>query len=205
MKVCHIVFGSGAAFYEMKISPFIKDDKGMLKLSRTGRVQSEIALQRDLNLYTFGHVYKGSARPYCAVKCGKFVIRRRDELHKVILYHLLIFAVHCALKICIYHSQLFYILTDIVIYKLAVILCAHSCKGFPLSLGYSQSFKGLFYLFGHFAPFTLHGGVGADIGIDLVHIEPAYIRAPLDHLCFVVNIESFKSQFKHPPGIVLFL
>ena len=61
MKVCHIVFRCGTALDEMKICSLIYNDQGMLKLSGSRCIQTEIGLQGNFHRNARRHINKGSA------------------------------------------------------------------------------------------------------------------------------------------------
>ena len=92
MEVCDIVLRRGTALDKMQIRSLRNDDEGMLKLAGPRGVQPEIRLQGDFNLYSRRYIYKGASGPDRPVKSRELVIRRRNELHKMLLHHLLIFA-----------------------------------------------------------------------------------------------------------------
>ena len=121
------------------------------------------------------------------------------------LYHVCIFTLEGAFKVGVDDTLLLYLLAHVVVHKLGVVLCPHACKGFPFSLGYAQSFKGILYVFGHIVPVALHIGIGAHICDDIVHIKPVNGGTPLGHGYLVVQLQGIQPELPHPVGITLFL
>ncbi|OQA25630.1 MAG: hypothetical protein BWY61_00939 [Firmicutes bacterium ADurb.Bin354] len=118
-------------------------------------------------------------------------------------YKVLVFACYSGFHIRIYNAELRNIFTHVVIYKFRIILCSHTCKRFSLSLGNTQLFKSILYIFRNFVPVSLHIGPGSYIGHDLCHIKSVNRRAPYRNLEAVIYLQRLKSEIKHPFGIML--
>ena len=187
MQIGHIIFRSTAAFDKVQISALIHNNQGMLKLACTLSIQAKVGLQGNGHLYSLGHIDKGAAGPNCAVEGCKFMIRGRNELHKMLLHHLRIRSVQSAFHIGINHALLLNLLAHIVIHKLAVILRAHAREAGLLGLGNTQTLEGVLNIVGNILPFALHLGIGTHIGHNIIHIEAFNAGTPLHHGRLVIN------------------
>ena len=189
----------------MKVRPLVYDDQRVLKLAGARRIQPKVGLQRNGHGHPRRHIHKGTAGPNGAVQSGEFVVRGLYQLHKVLLDHLRIRAVHSAFQVCIDHALGGHFLSHIVVHQLGVILGAYTGKGLALCLGNAQALKCIFNIFGHIGPLGAHFGVGAHIGYDVVHIQSVNGRAPLGHPALIVNLQGLEPKQLHPCRIVLLI
>jgi hypothetical protein len=72
------VDGCCAALDVMHVSVFVDDDQGALELTHVLGVNTEIGLQRNIDLDALGHVDERSTRPHGGVKRSKFVVAHGD-------------------------------------------------------------------------------------------------------------------------------
>ena len=178
----------------------------MFKLSCALCVEPEIRLQRYIEPDTFGDIHKRAARPYRTVQRSELVVCRRNQLHKVGLYHFgVAFIVHGTFKVGVDHARLCDLFSHIVVNQLAVILCTDTCERFSFRLRDAKVLKRLFYILGHIVPVGVHTAFLPDVCDYFVHIKLFYGRTPVDHIGLVVNIQRVQAQFTHPVGITLFL
>ena len=126
VKVCNIVFRCGTALDEMKICSLIYNDQGMLKLSGSRCIQTEIGLQGNFHRNARRYINKGSAWPDCAVKGGKFVVIWLYQLHKMSTDHICVFPVHSTFQVCVNNSLGCYLCFYIVVYQLGIVLGANA-------------------------------------------------------------------------------
>ena len=204
VQVRHVVFRGGAAFDEVQIRALVYDDQRVLKLARARRIQAEIALQRDFHLHALGHIHKRAARPNRAVQRGKLVIRRLDQLHEVFFHHVGIWAGQRAFHVGVNDALCGDFLAHIVIDQFGVILRAHARQRFALRLRNAQPLKRVFDILRHVAPLGLHTRIRADIGDDVIHIQPFDGRAPVRHAHVLIDLQRLQAEKLHPRGIVLF-
>ena len=85
VEVGHVVLGRGAALDKVQVGVVLDDDERVLKLAGALGVQTEVALQWEVELGALGHVDKRAARPYGAVQGRKLVVGGRDERHKLLV------------------------------------------------------------------------------------------------------------------------
>ena len=187
MQIGHIIFRRTAALDKVQICALIHDNQGMLKLACALRVKAEVGLQGNGHLHSLRYIHKGAAGPNCAVEGCKFMIRGRNELHKMLLHHLRIRSVQSAFHIGINHALLLNLLAHIMVHKLAVILRAHACQAGLLGLGNAQTLEGVLNIVGNILPFALHLSIGAHIGHNIIHIEAFNAGPPLHHGRLVIN------------------
>ena len=176
----------------------------MFKLSCSRCIQTEIGLQRNLHGHALRHVHKGTAGPDCTVQSRKLMVCRRHQLHEVLADHVRIFAVHGTLQIGIHYAQIGNFLPHVMVHQFGVILCSHAGKGLSLCLRNAQTLEGILDVLRHVGPLGFHIGIGADIGDNVVHVQPVDRRTPVRHLQFVVDLEGVQTELLHPDRIVLF-
>ena len=152
-----------------------------------------------------GHIHKGAAAPHGTMQGCKLVVGGGHQPHKMFAHHLGIGAGKGTLHIGVHYALCGYLGLDIVVYHLGVVLRAHAGQRSTLGLGDAQTLKGVLDVLGHIPPLAPHLGVGADIGDDVVHIQPGNGRAPVLHRHFVVGLQCFQAENAHPLGVVLFL
>jgi len=92
------------------------------------------------------------------------------EFHKVVLYHIGIFAGQGTFHIGIDNALLLNLLADIVVDELGVVLGTHACEGGALRLRDPELFEGVLDLFRNLGPVPFHLCVGTDVGGDVVHV-----------------------------------
>src|SRR5438067_1967572 len=75
----------------MDICPFIDNDKGPLELPHVLGIDTEVRLERDLDVYAWRNVDKRAARPDGSVQRGELVVAGRDHRAEVLLEELRVF------------------------------------------------------------------------------------------------------------------
>ena len=95
-------------------------------------------------------------------------------------------------------------LAHIVIDQFGVILRAHARQRFAFRLRNAQPLKRIFDILRHVAPLGLHPRIRADIGDDVIHIQPFDGRAPVRHAHVLIDLQRLQAEKLHPRGIVLF-
>ena len=205
MEVGHVVLRSRAALDEVEVGTLIHDDEGVLELARTGGVQAEVGLQRDLHMHPGGNVHEGAAAPHCPVQGRELVIGGGHQLHEVALDHVGVGAGEGAFHVGVDDALRGHLGFDVVVDHLGVVLRPHAGQRSPLGLGNAQALKGVLDVLRHLAPLAPHLGVGADVGDDIAHIQPFDGRAPVLHRHLVVNLKALLAERTHPLRVVLFL
>ena len=92
-----------------------------------------------------------------------------------------------------------------MIHQLGVVLGSHAGQRFPLGLGDAQPLKGLLDVLRHVLPVVAHFGVGADVGGDVIHVQPFDGGAPVREFHLVIDLKGFQPELLHPRRIVLLL
>ena len=76
-------FGAVQPSMYSDLSTFVGDDEGALELAEVFRVDTEIGLERLLELHSFGHVDEAAAGECRAVEGGELVVAGRDNLSEI--------------------------------------------------------------------------------------------------------------------------
>ena len=173
----------------MQARALIDDDKRVLKLARALGVQAEIRLQRDGHLHTLRHVHERAAGPDRAVQRRKLMIARRNELHEVLLHHVGILALECALHIGIDNTLCGHLVLDVVVHELGVVLRADAGKRFALRLRDAEALKRVFNVLRDVLPVAFHVGLGADVGRDMIHVQALDGRAPIRDRHLIIDLQ----------------
>ena len=171
----------------MQLRALLHDDERMLKLTGTGGVQPEVGLQRNGHGHPWRHIHEGTTGPHSPVQSSKLMVAGRHQLHEVLADHVGILAVQSALHIGVHHAQGRDLFADVVVDQLGVILSAYTGQRFPLGLGDAQGVKRILDLLGDLGPLGAHLGVGADVGDDIIHVQPVDGGAPVGDGQLVVN------------------
>ena len=204
VQVGNVVFGGRAALDKMQVGALFHDDQRMLKLPGARRIEPEIRLQRNFNVYARRDIHKAAAAPHRAVQRRKLVVCGGNQLHKMGTNQLGIFALQGAFHIGVDYALRGDLGADVVVDDLGIILRTHARQPRALCLRDAKALKGVFDIGGHIAPFALHGGVGAHIRHDVAHIQPADVRSPVLHGGAVVDLQGLQAEIPHPGGVVLF-
>ena len=114
VQVGNVVLGGRAALNEVEVSTLVHNDEGVLKLTGTGGVQTEVRLQRDLHMHPGGHIYKGAAAPHGTMQGCKLVVGGGHQPHKMFAHHLGIGAGKGTLHIGVHYALCGYLGLDIV-------------------------------------------------------------------------------------------
>ena len=100
----------------------------------------------------------------------EFMVMGGHEFHKVVLYHIGVFAGQGALHICVDDALLRNFLADVVVDELGVVLGTDACERGALRLRDPELFKGILDLLRDLGPVPFHLCVGTDVGRDVVHV-----------------------------------
>ena len=128
MEVRDVIFRRRAALDKVQACTLVDDDERVLKLARALGVQAEIRLQRDGHLHALRHIHERAAGPDRTVQGRKLMIARCDELHEILVHHVGVFALECALHIGIDNTLCSHLVLDIVVHELGIVLCADTGK-----------------------------------------------------------------------------
>ena len=202
MKIGNIIFWCTAALNKMKAGIFFQNNQGMLKLTSPCRIQAEIGLQGNVHMNSLWHINKGAARPYSSMKSSKFMVFRRNQLHKMFLHQLLMLS-QGSFHISIHHTLLGEIFLNAVIYHLRIILSTYTCQRSLLCLWNTQTVKGGFDILWYILPFASHLSIRLYIGNNFIHIQLRQIRPPGRQSHVVIYLQSLQAPFQHPLGIML--
>ena len=97
------------------------------------------------------------------------------------------------------------LVAHIVINQLRVVLRADAGERLALRLRDAEAIKGVLDVLGHILPVVLHPGLRADIGGDVIHVQPLDRRTPVRQGHFVVDLQSMQAELLHPHRVMLFL
>ena len=204
VEVRDAVLRSGAAFDEVELRSVVDDDEGVFELTGARRVQTEVGLQRDLDVDSRRDVDEGTAGPDGAVQGGKGMLTRQDQFHEVVLDHIAIGTVQSTLDVGVDDALGRNFRTDVVVNELGVILGADTGEGLPLRFGDTEAFKRILDVFRNVFPLAGHAGLGLDVSDDVVEVQAVDGRAPRRHLGMVEDVEALQTEVPHPFRVVLF-
>ena len=136
---------------------------------------------------------------------GKLVVARGDELHEILAHHVGILALEGAFHIGVDYALGGDLVAHIMINQLGVVLRAHAGERLALRLRDAQTLKGVLDVLRHVRPVVLHLRVRADIGGDVVNVQPLERGAPVGQAQLVVDLERLQAELLHPHGVALFL
>ena len=188
MEVGHIVFRCGTALDKVKVRVLIDNNQRMLELACARRIQAEIRLQRDFHGNPLRHIDKRTAGPDGSVQCGKFVVGRFHQFHKVFPHHIRVLTMQRTLHIGIDNTLRRNFRADVVIDQLRIILCAHTGERFPLCLRNAETLKRIFDVIRHIGPLCFHFRIRADIRYDVIHVQTLNRRTPVRNRHLVVDL-----------------
>ena len=171
MEVRHVVLGSGAALDEVQARALVHDDERVLELARALGVEPEVGLERDGQVHPLGDIHERAAGPHRPVERGKLVVARGDELHEILAHHVGILALEGAFHIGVDYALGGDLVAHIMVNQLGVVLRAHAERR-ALRLRDAQTLKGVLDVLRHVCPVVLHLRVRADIGGDVVNVQP---------------------------------
>ena len=101
----------GAAFHIMHVRSLVGNDQRALELTHIRRIDTEVCLQRNIDMHTLRHVDERSARPCGGVQCREFVVVARNALAEILLDDFRIL-LHRGVGIDENHALVFKILLD---------------------------------------------------------------------------------------------
>ncbi len=199
------IFGiprSTAAFNIFNFTVFIRNNKGVFKLSATFGIHAKIRLKWKLNFYSFWNINKCSSTPHRAMKHDKFmVIDWYTTRHEIFFDHLRIFLeghIHVFKNHTFFLQVFFYI----VIHHITVILSTNTGERFFFGFGNSESIKCFFNIFRYVFPLARFLRIRTNKINNLIQIEFTQIRSPGRNLCLFKKLKSLQSFFKHPGRFV---
>ena len=133
------------------------------------------------------------------------MVARCDELHKILVHHVGVFTLECALHVGVDDTLCSYLVADVVIHELGIVLCTDAGKRFALRLRDTETLKGVFNILWDVLPVVFHVGLGANIGRNVVHIQSLDGRPPVRNRHLVIDLQRLQPELLHPDRIVLFL
>ena len=205
VEVRNVIFRRRAALDKMQTRALIDNDECVLKLARTLGVQAEIRLQRDGHLHALRHIHERATGPDRAVQGRKLMVARCDELHKILVHHVGVFALECALHVGVDDALCSHLVLNIVVHELGIVLCADTGERFAFRLRDAETLKGVFNILRDVLPVVFHVGLRANIGRNVVHIQSLDGRPPVRNRHLVIDLQRLQPELLHPDRIVLFL
>ena len=156
----------------MQARALVHDDERVLKLAGALGVETEVALQREVELGALGHVDKRAARPHGTMQGRKLVVGGRDERHKLLVDERLpLRVVQGLLDAGVDDAHLGRRVLHVVVDELGVVLSADARQVAALGVGDAQALKGVLDVVRHRLPVVLLVGVGLDVGDDVIHVQ----------------------------------
>ena len=205
MEVRDVILWRRASLDEVQTRTLVDDDECVLKLARALGVQAEVRLQRDGHLHALRHVHERAAGPDRAVQRRELMVARRDELHEILVHHVGVLALECALHIGIDNTLCGHLVLDIVVHELGIVLRADAGKRFALRLRDAEPFEGILNILRDVLPVVFHIGLGADVGRDMIHVQALNGRAPIRDRHLIIDLQRLQPELLHPDRIALFL
>ena len=202
VEVGYVVLRSRTAFDEVDLSPFFDDNHGVFELACPRCIEAEITLKGNRYVDAGRHVDEGATGPNGAVKGGKFMVCRRNELHEVRFDDVFVL-IESRIKVGIDDALLDEFVLNAVIDDFRVVLSADTGQGRLFRFGNAQSVKGIFDIVWYFVPIGLHLGIRANVSDDVVHIEFTDIRTPVRIFHAVEQIQGLEAEIEHPLWFVL--
>ena len=135
----------------------------------------------------------------------KLMIVRRNELHEVLLHHVGVLALECALHIGIDNTLCGHLVLDVVVHELGVVLRADAGKRFALRLRDAEALKRVFNVLRDVLPVAFHVGLGTDVCCNVIHVQPFDGRAPIRDWHLIIDLQRLQPELLHPDRIALFL
>ena len=195
VEVGHVVLGCRAALDEVQARVVLDDDERVLELARALGVEAEVALQGVVELRALGDVHERAARPHGAMQRGELVVRRRDELHEVVVDEaLVLLVVQRLLDAGVHDAHLGRGILHGVVDELGVVLCADAGEVGLLGLGDAQTVEGVLDVVRDVVPAGLLLCRGLDVGDDVVHVEALDGGAPVGLGELVVDLERLQAR-----------
>ena len=203
MQGVGLVHGGGAALNVVNVRALVSDDQGALELAHVLGVNTEVGLQRNLNVNSRGNVHEGTTGPHCGVQRGELVVTNRDDGAEVLLEQLGVLA-QTGVGVDEDHALLLQVLANLVVHDLGLVLCSHTRdQRVTLRLGNTQALVGGADILGQFLP-----GAGLTLGrthevLDVVEVDFGKIRAPGGHGLTLEELQRLQTHVQHPLGFVL--
>src|SRR5699024_1178791 len=193
----------GTALYVVHVSVLINDDQGALKLTHVFRVNTEVGLQRNVDVDSWWNVDERATGPDSGVQRGEFVVTSRDDGTEVLLEQLWV-RLECGIGIKEDNALLFKVLTNLVVDNLRLVLSGYTCnQTLLLSLRNTQLVVGFLDVIWEILPglSLLFGGL--DVVLNVVEVDAGKICTPLWHWLLVEHAQCLETLFQHPLGLVL--
>ena len=169
MKIRYIIFRSRTTFDKVNLCTFFYNDHSVFELASTWCIQTEIGLQRNIHLYTCRNIYKGTTRPYGAMKSSPFMICRWNQCHPIFFYNFFMLMKSC-FDICINNTLFYKVFLYTVIYNFRVVLSAYTSKRCFLCFRNTKTIKSTLNILRNFVPIFFHIYFWLNIGINIFHI-----------------------------------
>src|SRR5438477_615829 len=192
----------GATLDVVDARAFLGDDQRPLELAHVLAVDTEVRLQRDLDLHSGGHVHERAARPDGGVERGHLVVVRWDHRAEVLLHDVLVLFER---RVCIHEddAELLEVLADVVVHDLAVVLGPDAREVLLFRLGDPELVERVLHVGRHVLPALGALVRGEDVVVDVLEVERREVRAPRRHGARLEVPERFEAPLQHPLGLVL--
>ena len=192
------VGGGGAALDVVHVGPGLGDDQRPLELAHVLGVDSEVGLERHLDVHPRGHVDERASRPHGRVQGGQLVVVRRYHGGEVLAHDVLVLA-QSRVHVHEDHALLLEVLANLVVDDLGLVLGADAGQELPLRLGDPETVEGVLDILGHLVPRALGAFRRSHEIVDVVVVDlgqqrrtPGGLRARQE------VIERLQAEVTHP-------
>ena len=136
----------------MDVGVLVGDDERALELAHVLGVDTEVGLERDLNVDALGDVDEGASGPHGRVEGGELVVTCRNHGPEVLLDELGVLA-HSGVGVDEDDSLLLQVTTDLVVNDLRLVLGSDSrYEALALGLGDADAVVGVLDVLGQVVP-----------------------------------------------------
>src|SRR4029453_30004 len=194
---------SRATFDVVNVGVLIGDDQGALELAHVLRVDTEVSLERDVDVHALGHVHERSTGPYCRVQGGELVVAHGDDGAEVLLEDLRVFP-QGGVRVQEDNALGFEVLADLVVDNFGFVL-GRDAGNEPAALSFrdAELFVGVPDVFGQVFPRCRLLLSGTHEVLDVVEVDAREVCAPRRHGLTVEVLQALEAQMEHPFGLVL--
>src|SRR4029453_697684 len=194
---------SRATFDVVNVGVLIGDDQGALELAHVLRVDTEVSLERDVDVHALGHVHERSTGPYCRVQGGELVVAHGDDGAEVLLEDLRVFP-QGGVRVQEDNALGFEVLADLVVDNFGFVL-GRDAGNEPAALSFrdAELFVGVPDVFGQVFPRCRLLLSGTHEVLDVVEVDAREVCAPRRHGLTVEVLQALEAQIEHPFGLVL--
>ena len=140
----HYICSSKASFDIVNLRVLVGDNQGMLKLSASFGVHTEIRLQGHRHFDARRDIDEGTTRPHCGMQHDELVVIDRHALCHEVFFDKFRVLAHRIIHIQEHNTLIFPFFLQLMVHHIRIILCADTRKTLAFSFGNANAFKGAF-------------------------------------------------------------